>query len=453
MRYLPQSDDDIIEMLDKIGASSIEDLFAQIPDRARSKKTLNLPPPLTEPELMAHLTELARANKTDGLTSFMGAGAYAHHVSPVVDQMLNRSEFYTAYTPYQAEISQGTLQAIFEFQTIICRLFGMGVANASMYDGASAAAEAALMTRRLSGKQQILLSAGLHPEYIQVIETYLRGLDKGRPKIELIPLDSETGYTDLSVLKSMLTEQVAGVLVGYPNFFGVVDRLDEVAKMAAEVGAFTVSVTTEPMSLGVISPPGELGADISVGEGQPLGVPVSFGGPGLGLFSCRDDRRLLRQLPGRLCGETEDIHGKRGYVLTLSTREQHIRRENATSNICTNHGLLALAVTVNMSLLGRTGYQKVSRLCLSRTEYLKGEISKLNGFEVVHKGPTFNEFAVRANNKSAKEILDHLESENILGGVALARFFPEMENTFLVAVTECHTRKQLDTYVEALNRS
>jgi glycine dehydrogenase subunit 1 len=401
---------------------------------------------------MAHLAELAGPGPAGGRVSFMGAGAYCHHVSPAVDQLLLRSELYTAYTPYQPEVSQGTLQAIFEFQTMICRLFGMAVANASMYDGATTAAEAVLMARRVTGRERVLVSAGLHPEYLEVIRTYLLGLDAGEPKVTVIPIDAKTGATDIAALDAALGSDVACVIAGYPNFFGVVERFDEIARRAKAHGALAVSSTWEPTCLGMLTPPGELGADIACGEGQALGVPPSFGGPGLGLFAIRDDKALLRQMPGRLAGQTKDASGKTGYVLTLSTREQHIRREKATSNICTNHGLCALSVTINLSLLGKEGFAKAAQSCFARSEYMKTRIKALKGFELPYSGPTFNEFTVRCKGRKAADVLARLVDKGFLGGVDLGRFHTSMDDSFLVAVTECQTRAVIDRYLEALGQ-
>jgi glycine dehydrogenase subunit 1 len=450
VRYIPHTDADVQLMLDKIGARSVEELFAQIPDSLRFKGELNLPEAMSEPELMAHLSGLAGSAPAGERVSFLGAGAYCHHVSPTVDQLLLRSELYTAYTPYQPEVSQGTLQAIFEFQTMICRLFGMSVANASMYDGATAAAEAVLMARRVTGRDRIVVSAGLHPEYIEVIRTYLSGLDAGEPKVTVVPLDPKTGQTDLSALEAAIGDDAACIIAGYPNFYGVIEPFDEIARLAKAKGALSISSTWEPTSLGLLTPPGELGVDIACGEGQALGVPLSFGGPGVGLFAIREDKTLLRQMPGRLAGQTKDANGQVGYVLTLSTREQHIRREKATSNICTNHGLCALAVTIHLSLLGKQGFEQVARSCLARSEYLKTGISKLAGFELLHSGPTFNEFAVRCKGRKAQAVLEKLSNMGILGGVDLGRFHPEMDDSFLVAVTECRSRAVIDRYLEAL---
>ena len=448
MRYLPHSDEDIRAMLASIGEANVDALFKSIPESLRLGRALNLPDGLSEPELMAHLTELSSDAPASTKVSFLGGGLYAHHLSPAVDQILLRSELYTAYTPYQPEVSQGTLQVIFEFQTMICRLFGMGYANASMYDGASAAAEAALMARRVTKKRnRILVSEGLHPEYIETIRTYLTASDNGTPDLEIVPIDPVTGKTDMEALRAVLDDRIAAVLVGYPNFFGVVEDLDEIATATHEAGALTVSVTMDPYALGTMAAPGTLGADIAVGEGQPVAVPLSFGGPGLGLFACREDKSFLRQLPGRLVGKTKDVHGQPGFVLTLSTREQHIRREKATSNICTNHGLCALAATVQLTLLGREGFKEVSQLCLSKTAYLKQGISSLEGFSIAFNGPVFNEFVVRCENAKAADVLSKLD---FLGGIDLGRFRTEWDDLFLCAVTELNTKAQMDAFIDAL---
>ncbi len=439
-------------MLEKIGVDSIDELFEQIPEPLRSKNELDLPGPVSEPELMAHLQSLAGGLPAEGRISFLGAGAYCHHVPPAVDQILLRSEFYTAYTPYQPEVSQGTLQGIFEYQSMICRLLSMDVANASLYDGATALAEAALMARRVVRKRERLaVSAGVHPEYLEVLETYLQNLDEGGPKIDLIPLDEHSGATDLDALKKALEDETAAVIIAQPNFYGVVERLAEAARLAHEADALAISSTAEPYAFGVLTPPGELGVDIATGEGQPLGLPPSFGGPGLGLFAARKGRKLLRQMPGRLVGQTTDGDGNKGYVLTLATREQHIRREKATSNICTNHGLCALAVTINLSLIGKSGFSNVARTCLARAEHLKAGIAAIDGFEIRYSGPTFNEFAVRVTDgRKAADVLSALEGDDLLAGVELGRFDPALDDTFLVAVTECAPPAALDFYLEKL---
>jgi len=449
VRYIPHSDSDIEKMLEKIGAGTVEDLFDQIPEQLRFKRDLDLPPPMSETELMAHVTDLA-CSPAGGMRSFMGAGAYCHHVPPAADQILLRSEFYTAYTPYQPEVSQGTLQAIFEYQTMVSRVLGMGVSNASMYDGATAATEAALMARRVTRKDRIVALAGIHPEYLEVLRTYLNASDADEPKLTIVGIDEATGGTDFQALAAAVDDETACVIAGYPNFFGVVERIDEIARIAHDAGALMITSTEEPFAFGVLAPPGDLGVDVATGEGQGLGVPISYGGPGIGLFAIREDKKLLRQMPGRLCGQTVDSNGNTGYVLTLSTREQHIRREKATSNICTNHGLCALAVAVNLSLLGKKGFEEVSASCLSRSEYLKKSIAGIEGFSIPFAGPTFNEFAVRCEGKKAADVLSALEGKGILGGVDLGRFDPKRDDTLLVAVTECHTRESLDAFIEAL---
>ncbi len=447
MRYLPHTDDDIRHMLERIGVASIDDLFASVPAGYRLERPLALEPSLDEASLMGHLGDLAQANEAARALSFLGAGQYDHHIPPAVDQLLLRSEFYTSYTPYQAEVSQGTLQAIFEFQTLVCELFGLEVANASMYDGASATAEAVLMARRITRRDHVVLSAGLHPEYIETVRTYLRNLDPSGTAVEIAPLGADD-RTDLGALEGLVRDDTACVVVGYPSFFGTVEDLASVRRVASGKGALMVTATSEPYALGLLKPPGAFGADIAVGEGQALAVPPQLGGPGVGLFACRKDH--VRHMPGRLVGQTVDEAGKRGYVLTLSTREQHIRRERATSNICTNHGLIALAFTIRTAMLGRRGFEQVSRLCLSRAEYLKQRIDGLDRYSVVKGGATFNEFVVRREDGKAAPLLAALAARGILAGVDLGRFFPERDHEFLVAVTERHSRADLDRLVSAL---
>ncbi|MBM4362658.1 MAG: aminomethyl-transferring glycine dehydrogenase subunit GcvPA, partial [Deltaproteobacteria bacterium] len=349
MRYLPHTDGEIEEMLGVVGAASLDDLFTSIPEPARFKGTLALPAALDEAALMKQLARLAARNEAARMVSFLGAGAYAHHIPPAVDQLLLRSEFYTSYTPYQPEVAQGTLQAIWEFQTIVSELYGLPLANASLYDGASAAAEGVLMARRLTRRPGVLVCGSAHPDYRAVVRTYLSGLDPGAFR-EVAP--GPDGAASASAVASALGDDVAAVLVGYPSFYGALPDLRALAEAAHARGALLVVANSEPYALALAESPGALGADIAVGEGQPLATAPSFGGPGVGLFACRGDRAYLQQLPGRLCGATVDGNGTRGYVLTLSTREQHIRRERATSNVCTNQGLLALALAIRTSLLG-----------------------------------------------------------------------------------------------------
>ncbi len=446
MRYLPHTEAEIAEMLAAIGVSSVDDLFAAIPEDVRFRRPLALEPALDEGALMAHLAELADANPAARALSFLGAGAYDHHVPPAVDQLLLRSEFYTAYTPYQAELSQGTLQAIFEFQTIVCQLLGMEVANASMYDGASAAAEGVLMARRLTNRTRVVVSEAVHPEYLATVRAYLVGVD-GEPDVVLAKIGAD-GRTDLASLREALGDAPACVLVGYPSFLGVLEDLATIRREAAAKGALLVTATPEPYALAVAKSPGALGADIAVGEGQPLAVRPQFGGPGVGLFACKQS--FVRQMPGRLCGETVDASGKRGFVLTLSTREQHIRRERATSNICTNHGLIALAMVIRTALLGRRGFDHVGRLCLAKAEYLKSRIRGTSTLALPYSAPTFNELVVRRKSGPIAPVLERLAGEGILAGVDLGRYRPEWAGDTLVAVTERHSKADLDRLVDAL---
>jgi glycine dehydrogenase subunit 1 len=450
MRYLPHTPEEVAEMLEVIGKSSVDQLFDTIPEEARYEGKLDVPPPVDEASLMRHLTELADKNGAHKMLSFLGGGAYAHHIPPAVDQILLRSEFYTAYTPYQPEVAQGTLQAIWEFQTIVSELYGLPLANASLYDGASAAAEGAQMARRLTRRDKIIACRSVHPDYRKVTQTYISGRDDSE-YVEL-PVSS-AGTADLSAIKKALDDKTACVIVGYPSFFGSLSDLRAVADAAHEVGALLVAACSEPYALAVAESPGALGADIAVGEGQPLACPPQFGGPGVGLFACRDDRKSLQQLPGRLCGETVDVNGQRGYVLTLATREQHIRRERATSNICTNQGLLALALAVRVSMLGKTGFVEVAKQCLAKAAYLRDRILKLEGYGAAFEpAPFFNEFAVQVRGNSAAAACEKLEADGIVAGLDLGRVDPEMKDKLLIAVTEQHTRSDLDRLVEALDR-
>lgn len=448
MRYLPHTDEEIRSMLAKIGVESIDDLFADIPKAHRMTRPLALEPALDEPALMAHLEALAQKNDAARALSFLGAGMYDHHVPPAVDQLLLRSEFYTAYTPYQAEVSQGTLQSIFEFQTTVCELFGMEVANASMYDAASGVAEAVLMARRVTGRKHVILSGALHPEYVQTVETYLRGFEKGEADIRIAKV-AEDGRTDLASVAELLDDGIAAVVVGYPNFFGAVEDLAKLRELTRAKGALLATCTAEPYALSVIKPPGAYGVDIAVGEGQPLACPPQLGGPGVGLFATKME--YVREMPGRVCGETVDQAGERGFVLTLSTREQHIRRERATSNICTNHGLIALAMTIRCAMLGKKGFEQVGRACLAKAEYLKQKIAETGRFTIATTAPTFNEFVVRRNDGAAAPLLAALAAKHVLAGVDLGKHFPGRERELLVAVTERHSKEDLDRFVAALS--
>ena len=444
MRYTLHTAGEIEHMLGVIGAGSVDELFKSIPANVQQECRLELPGPLSEMEAAELAESLARQNYDPGsVVSFLGGGAYDHYIPAAIDHLLSRSEFYTCYTPYQAEVSQGTLQAIYEYQSLITRLTGMEIANASGYDGASVTADAALMACALKrGRGRILVSASLNPAYRRVVETYNFGGDR---KVETVP--SQDGATDIRALKKMLDSDCACLIVQNPDFFGIVENTAELCRAAHEAGALMI-VTGDPIALGVIVSPGEADADIAVGEGQSLGVPQSYGGPYLGYFATREE--FKRQLPGRLVGLTEDNKGRAGYVLTLQTREQHIRREKATSNICTNQSLLALAATIYLSLLGPGGLRKVAELCLEKAHYLAERIAGLPGWKLAWPGqPFFKEFAVESPLPAAK-VIQRLLKKNILAGIDLGKFDKHNRGKLLIAVTERRTREQLDAFVEAL---
>src|SRR5262249_33896665 len=389
--YVPHTPGDIAAMLEAIGVGSLDDLVAHVPAGLRSKAAVELPPGLTEPDLRARFAALAASNGRDDLAVFLGAGSYPHFVPAVVNQILLRSEFATAYTPYQPEVSQGTLQAIFEFQILFAAPLGRDVASASMYDGASATAEAVLMARRLQpDRRTVLLARALHPHYRAVVRTYLRGI--ADVVVREVPF-GEDGRTDRAALRDLLCSDTLCVVVGYPNVFGIVEDLPALASDAHEAGALLVSATTEALALAALRSPGSCGADIAVAEGQSFGLPMSYGGPGVGLFACQECH--VRAMPGRVVGETVDGEGRRGYVLTLATREQHIRRERATSNICTNQGLCALAVTVHLSMLGRRGLQRLARVNAAAAHETANRLAEA-GVAQRFGAPFFNEFVVRA---------------------------------------------------------
>lgn len=450
MRYLPHTPQEIEEMLRKIGVQNIDQLFDSIPVEARLGRPLAIDAALGEPALMRHMSELAAKNKGAEMLSFLGAGAYDHHIPPAVDQLLLRSEFYTAYTPYQPEVAQGTLQAIFEYQTIVSELLGLPVANASMYDLASATAEAALMAKRLTKRHHVIVCNGVHPDAIRTVETYVSGTDDAGTSVIRTEV-GEDGVTCIKSLGDKLCDHTAAVIVGYPNFFGCVTDLRKLADDVHKCGALLVTVTSDPYALALLEPPGALGVDIAVAEGQPIAVPPQFGGPGVGMFACRDDRKYLQEIPGRLVGETVDKNNHRGFVLTLATREQHIRRERATSNICSNQALVALALTIRMCLLGKSGFVEVAKHCHSKAEYLKKRIAALPGFALAYpKTATFNEFLVRVRGGNAKAVSEQLARKGILAGVPVSQFYPERADQLLIAVTEKHTREDLDRLADAL---
>jgi len=444
MSYVPNTENDRKEMLKQIGVESFEGLIQCIPDSVRLKEELKLPPPLSELQLTKLLTDLSAQNKnTSQFISFLGGGAYDHFIPAVVDHIISRSEYYTAYTPYQAEVSQGTLQTIYEFQSLICELTGMDVANASMYDGATAVAEAALLAHAETQRNEILVSGALNPSYKEVLFTYC---DSIRLKVKTIP--SKDGLIDLEGVNKNISERVACVIVQSPNFFGVIENIEEIEAKAHSVGALLVLVC-DPISLGILKTPGEYNADIAVGEGQALGNNLFFGGPYLGYFACK--RNLIRRMPGRIVGTTTDTQGRRGFVLTLQTREQHIRREKATSNICTNQALCALASCVYLSLLGKSGIKKVAELCLQKSHYASGEITKIEGFKKRFDSPFFKEFVVETPIPP-KRIIRSLLKRNLFAGIDLSQFNRKLKNSLLVCVTEKRTKEEIDYLVDELRK-
>jgi glycine cleavage system P protein (glycine dehydrogenase) subunit 1 len=439
--YYPNTDDDRREMLAAIGVRDFEELIKDIPKEIRLKGDLKIPPAMSELEVTKHVASLAGKNvNTQDAVSFIGAGAYDHFIPSAIGALLSRSEFYTAYTPYQAEVSQGTLQAIYEYQTMICRLTGMDVSNASLYDAGSGLAEAALMAVAHTGRRKIVAAHPIHPFYIQVVKTYVHGQG-----FEIVEVPAHDGVADVESVKKAVDDKTAVVLVQQPSFFGTLSDVFALGEVAHARGAL-YAVDASPISLGLLVPPGEYGADVVVGEGQPLGIPQSLGGPFLGIFAVKE--ALIRRLPGRLAGVTVDSEGTRGYVLTLQTREQQIRREKATSNICTNEGLMMLASTIYMSLMGKQGIREVAEQSSAKAHYLADQIGKIRGFGVKYKQPFFNEFLVSAP-VPAKAILAAGVSKKILAGVDVETLYPS-EKGLLVAVTEKRSRTELDEYVEFL---
>lgn len=443
MRYLPLTDANRRAMLEAIGVSSIDELFDDVPKSARLGKPLDLPPHAGEVEVERALVALAAKNLATGTEpSFLGAGAYRHHIPATVDHLVQRGEFLTSYTPYQPEISQGTLQVLFEFQTQVALITGMEVANASMYDGASACGEAVLMAHRVTRRPKAVLSGGLHPHYREVTETLTKVGDTSLVALPPEPAGAEEVGAEID-------EETACVVVQNPDFFGSVRDLAPVAEACHAKGALLVAVVTEPVSLGAIESPGAMGADIVAGEGQSLGNALSFGGPSVGLFACL--KSFVRQMPGRLCGETVDIDEKRGFVLTLAAREQHIRREKATSNICTNSGLCALAFSIHLALLGEVGFARLARLNHERANALARRLSELEGVELVNR-TFFNEFTVRLSQPAAG-VVEALAGKGILGGVPVSRLYPErpeLATLLLVAATEMTTDADMDALCRGL---
>lgn len=449
MRYLPLTDTDRQAMLATIGAASIDDLFVDVPGEARLDGPIpGLPMHASEMAVERHFSALARRNMAASHHPFfLGAGAYKHHVPASVDHLIQRGEFLTAYTPYQPEIAQGTLQMLFEFQTQVARLFGCDVANASMYDGSTACWEAIGMAGRITKRKKAILSSGLHPHYVSVAQTMARftgdALDTALPEID---------KTDTNRLLDAIDGDTSCVVVQYPDILGRIEDLSAIAQKAHEHGALLIAVVTEPVALGAIKAPGEMGADIVVGEGQSLGVGLQFGGPYVGLFACKE--KFVRQMPGRLCGETVDAEGKRGFVLTLSTREQHIRREKATSNICTNSGLCALAFSVHMSLLGERGLRDLAALNHARAVQAADRLTQIPGVTLVNDS-FFNEFTLRLPG-NARDAVHAMAADKVLGGVSLGRLYPgveELEQGLVIAVTEVVSEDDIEALANALEKA
>ncbi len=427
--YLPNTDADRSLMLRDIGVSSIEELFQDIPERFRHA-CFNLPLPLSELEVKKELNQLATRNASlDSYACFLGAGSYRHFIPSVIEHITGRSEFYTAYTPYQAEVSQGTLQAIYEYQSLICQLTGMEVSNAAMYDGSTAAAEAAIMACIIKRKDKVAILNTVNPTYREVIDNYIRGRNLS---VKTVESNSEK-----------LSSDYACLVVQQPNFFGHFEQMEAYAQQAHDAGALLITIV-DPVSLGMFKPPGEYETDIAVGEGQSLGNPINFGGPGLGIFACR--KEYLRRMPGRIVGRTLDVDGKPGYVMTLVTREQHIRREQASSNICTSEALVALAATVYLAALGKKGLRQVAELCYHKAHYTAEAISKLKGYSLVFQKPFFKEFAIRCP-VAPYQVNQALSKEGIIGGLDISNM---IDNGILLCVTEMNTKQEIDKLIEIL---
>ncbi|MFL0364184.1 aminomethyl-transferring glycine dehydrogenase subunit GcvPA [Pseudobacillus sp. 179-B 2D1 NHS] len=443
-RYLPMTETDKKEMLAAVGVQTIDELFADIPEKVRFQGLYDIKKAKAEPALKKELSSLAAKNiNAKQYASFLGAGVYDHYTPSIVDHVISRSEFYTAYTPYQPEISQGELQAIFEFQTMICELTGMDVANSSMYDGGTALAEAAMLSAGRTKRKKVLVSETVHPESRDVLKTYAKGQN-----IEVVVIPHKNGVTDIEQLNTLVDNDTAAVIVQYPNFFGAIESLSEVEKAAHSAKAMFV-VSSNPLALGALTPPGKLGADIVVGDAQPFGIPAQFGGPHCGYFAVT--KKLMRKVPGRLVGQTHDDQGQRGFVLTLQAREQHIRRDKATSNICSNQALNALAASVAMTALGKKGVREIAVQNLQKAFFAR-ETLKQHGVDIVFDGPVFNEFVVRLN-KPVKEVNQKLLEKGIIGGYDLGLTYEGLENCMLVAVTEMRTKEEIELFAKELGDS
>jgi glycine dehydrogenase subunit 1 len=444
MTYLYNTPDDQQAMLQAIGAGSIEELFRSIPQEMQLNRPLDLPPALGELELHQHMSQLAAKNQHIGQkVCFLGGGAYDHFVPAAVDAIASRGEFYTSYTPYQPEVSQGNVQAMFEYQSLICQLTGLDVSNASLYDGGSATIEAALLAMSVTKRHhKVVTTASVHPEYRQVIQTYFNTIGA-----ELVTVATPGGVASPADVAAAIDDQTACVVLQHPNFFGCLEDVSSIAKAAHDKGALLVQVF-DPISLGLLKRPGDLGADVAVAEGQSLGTPLLYGGPYLGIMACKE--QFVRRLPGRIAGQTVDRRGRRCWVLTLQTREQHIRREKATSNVCTNQTLFALRAAIYLSLMGPQGMKDAAGLCLRKAHYAKQALTASGRLQAAFDAPTFKEFVVRDTTGRANELLAAALEEGYLAGIPLARWYPELDDCFLVAVTEKRTRTEIDGLARTL---
>jgi glycine dehydrogenase subunit 1 len=442
MDYISNTAAEKDKMMQEIGIEAVEDLFQMIPEAVSAADRLNIEAGISELELMRRAQFQAGKNKSlDQQISFLGAGAYDHYVPGIIDALISRSEFYTAYTPYQAELSQGTLEAVYEYQSMVCDLTGMGIANASMLDGGSAAAEAVTMAARITGNSRVLLPDTVNPAYREVIETYGAGSE-----LEFVNLESKQQIIDPAQIEKNINDQTAVVVLQYPNFYGSLEKMEEISKLIKNKKNTLLLVIANPILLGVLKAPAVFGADIVVGEAQNLGNGLNYGGPNLGFMACKDDRRMLRQLPGRIVGKTTDVDGKEGFVLTLQTREQHIRREKATSNICTNEALNALMATIYLAAMGKEGLKEVGEQCYHKAHYLAKKIDGLSGFEVLNKDNFFNEFVLKTE-KDSTVVFEKLLEEDIIAGYDLKNIG---ENGILVCTTEKRTKAEMDKLVEKL---
>lgn len=440
--YLPHTDLDRRSMLEAIGVDSVDALFQDIPARVRLNEPLNLPPALPEQELVKEMRKISKMNTNlQENICFLGAGAYDHYIPSVVNHVVRRSEFYTAYTQYQPEISQGYLQALWEYQSMICEITGMDVANASMYDGGTAVTEAAMMACAASGRTEVIMAETIHPHYQEILKTY--ALDRN---YTFKNVSCNNGVMDIAHLEGAVGKTTAAVIVQSPNFFGSIEDVKKIAQIAHAQGAYLIAVV-DPISLGILASPGALGADIVVGEGQSMGVPISFGGPYLGFFAATE--KLMRKMPGRIIGQTTDQEGKRGFVLTLQAREQHIRREKATSNICSNEALCALSAAVYLTAVGKDGYLQIAMQCLQKAQYAYKELTKLQGCEKVLASPFFKEFVIRLN-KPIATVNTLLLEKGIIGGLDLGQYYPDMKNCMLLCVTEKRSKDDIDRLVSEM---